>query len=87
MILAGKKNNGEYVFWLCLSPDFTPSWGTGLRCGVLKRCSRILQVSRAPGSESCSLQAEEKTENLVVVVVFFFKDMKTVLICWTGYTN
>lgn len=41
-----------------LVPDFTPSWGTGLRCGVLKRCNRILQVSRAPGSESCSLQAE-----------------------------
>lgn len=43
-----------------LLPDFTPSWGTGLRCGVLKRCRRILQVSLAPGSESCSLQAEHK---------------------------
>jgi len=39
-------------------PVLTPSWGTGLRCGVLKRCNRIRQVSLAPGSESCSLQAE-----------------------------
>ena len=31
--------------------------GTGFRWGVLKRCSRIRQVSLAPGSESCSLQA------------------------------
>lgn len=75
--------NREYDFWLCLSPDFTPSWGTGLRCGVLKRCNRILQVSRAPGSESCSLQAKGKIHRLD----FFFKYMRTVLICWTGYTN
>lgn len=58
-------------FWLCLVPDFTPSWGTGLRCGVLKRCNRILQVSRAPGSESCSLQAEVKLRYIRLEFSFF----------------
>lgn len=32
----------------------------GFSCGVLKRCSRIRQVRRAPGSESCSLQAGDR---------------------------
>lgn len=36
-----------------------PSCWHGFSCGVLNRCSKIRQVRRAPGSESCSLQATE----------------------------
>lgn len=45
-------------------PDLVPSCGQGLRCGVLNRWSRILQVSLAPGSESCSLQAAHTHTNM-----------------------
>lgn len=36
-----------------------PSDWQGLSCGVLNRWRRIRQVSLAPGSESCSLQANK----------------------------
>lgn len=52
------KESLIYFIWRELLPDLVPSWGQGLRCGVLNRWSRILHVSLAPGSESCSLQAE-----------------------------
>lgn len=41
-----------------------PSDWQGLSCGVLNRWRRMRQVSRAPGSESCSLQAKRQTADL-----------------------
>lgn len=71
--VCGQKHYSQfcgYILWVemgCVRsklPDLVPSCGQGLRCGVLNRWSRILQVSLAPGSESCSLQAADTHMNM-----------------------
>lgn len=51
------------------------SCGHGFLWGVLKRCSKILQVSLAPGSESCSLQA--------AIILY----CTVVSLCWGNLSN